>query len=82
MGLIAADEMPQFFIVRPITRIGTVANGHFVVTDLSGKVLISVPTKSDAELKRPVPLKMAVVGDAIRLYLGKKYVEIKFAASK
>jgi len=61
--------------------IGTVANGDFVVTDLSGKVLFTVPTKNDAEMKRPVPLKMTVNGEVVRLYLGRKYVEIKFAAN-
>ncbi|TGD56673.1 hypothetical protein [Flavobacterium humi] len=28
MGLIAAAEVPDFYIVRPLTRIGTDANGH------------------------------------------------------
>ena len=62
--------------------IGTLANGDFIVTDLGGTTLFSVPLHADADLKRPVPLTMTVAGDSLRLYLGKKYVELRFGSGK
>ena len=49
----------------------------FVVTDVGANELSSVSSKTDANLKRPVPLKMAEEGGEYRLYHGKKYVTVQ-----
>ena len=40
MGLIAADEVPDFFIVRPLVRIGTDANGRPIFKGQRMKITI------------------------------------------
>lgn len=49
----------------------------FVITDVGANELSSVSSKTDANLKRPVPLKMAEEGGEYRLYHGKKYVTVQ-----
>ncbi|HET7207903.1 MAG TPA: hypothetical protein VFI95_15110 [Terriglobales bacterium] len=49
----------------------------FVITDVGGHDVLSVPSKTDDQLKRAVPLKIKQEGDAYRLYAGKKYVTVK-----
>jgi hypothetical protein len=49
----------------------------FVVTDVGANDVLSVDSKRDADLKRPVPLKIVKDGDDYRLYAGKKYVTLK-----
>jgi len=39
--------------------------------------VLSVASKSDDQLKRPVPLKLEKDGESYRLYAGKKYVAFK-----
>jgi hypothetical protein len=46
----------------------------FIVTDVGANDVLSVPSKRDDNLKRPVPLKIAEDGGAYRLYAGKKFV--------
>lgn len=55
---------------------------ELIVTDLSGATVLAVPVKTDAELKRPVPIKFALAGNALRLYLGKKYLDVDLAGTK
>lgn len=49
----------------------------FVVTDVGANDVFSVSSKADANLKRPVPLKIAEEGGEYRLYHGKKYVTVQ-----
>lgn len=51
-------------------------NGKLNVFDLSSKEIMSVATKSDAEMKRPRPLMMSVAANGVRFYKGKNYVLI------
>ena len=46
------------------------------ILDLAGYEIISVATTKDNQMKRPRPLMMLKVGNGIRLYSGKDYVEI------
>lgn len=50
---------------------------NFVVTDVGANDVFTVSSKTDANLKRPVPLKMAEEGGDYRLYHGKKYVTLR-----
>jgi len=47
----------------------------FNVMDIGGHELLNVSAHMDAELHRPVPLRVAQSGSAYRLYFGKKFVE-------
>lgn len=49
----------------------------FTVMNLSSADVLSVASKTDDQLKRPVPLKLEKEGDGYRLYAGKKYVVVK-----
>jgi hypothetical protein len=49
----------------------------FVVTDVGANDLLSVTSKRDDNLKRPVPLKIVEESEAHRLYAGKKYVTLQ-----
>jgi hypothetical protein len=49
----------------------------FVVTDVGANDLVSVASKLDEGLKRPVPLKIVEDGGAYKLYSGKKYVTLQ-----
>jgi hypothetical protein len=49
----------------------------FVVTDAGANDVFSVSSKADANLKRPVPLKITEEGGEYRLYHGKKYVTLQ-----
>lgn len=51
--------------------------GKFVVTNVAGTEVISVASKNDEEMKRPVPLKFEKDGDGYRLYAGRKYAAMK-----
>jgi hypothetical protein len=55
---------------------GFTNNGKFNVLDLSGKEILSVSTTKDSALKRPRPLMMTKVGDKLRLYSGRDYLEM------
>lgn len=52
-------------------------NEKFILMDVGANDLVSVSTKTDENLPRPVPLKMTEDGGAYRLYAGKKYVNLK-----
>jgi len=52
-------------------------DGKFLVMDVGANDLFSVAVQTDADLKRPVPLKMVEDGGAYRLYAGRKWVSVK-----
>jgi hypothetical protein len=49
----------------------------FVVMNVDNEDLLSVPCQTDADLKRPVPLKMVEDGAGYKLYAGRKWVTVK-----
>ncbi|HWW15203.1 MAG TPA: hypothetical protein VN310_11125 [Candidatus Dormibacteraeota bacterium] len=49
----------------------------FVVMNVASDDTLSVPYQTDAELKRPTPLKMVEDGTGYRLYAGRKWVTVK-----
>jgi hypothetical protein len=53
------------------------AADKFVVMNVASEDALSVPYQTDAELKRPVPLKLVQDGAAYKLYGGKKWVALK-----
>ena len=56
---------------------GFTADGEFVVMDVANNEVLNTASQSDAELKRPVPLKLVEDGAGYKLYAGKKWVAIK-----
>jgi len=56
---------------------GFTSDGKFIVMDVGANDVLSVAAKTDDNLHRPVPLKIAEEGGAYRLYAGKKWVSIK-----
>jgi hypothetical protein len=61
---------------------GFLAAGVFVVMDIGGHDLFSVPSTKDANLRRPTPLQIlpSSMGSEYRLYFGREYVS--FAQTK
>ena len=55
---------------------GFSANGNVNIFDLSSKQILSVATKTDAEMKRPRPVQMTSEAKGVRFYKGKNYVVI------
>ncbi|MEP6848158.1 MAG: hypothetical protein ABI999_04825 [Acidobacteriota bacterium] len=55
---------------------GFSSTGEIRIFDLSSKDIFSTPTTTDASIKRPRPLMIAVDGGNIRLYKGKAYVVV------
>ena len=53
--------------------IGFLTDG-LLVMDLGGHTLFTVPTPTDADLKRPSPLQVLAHDSAFRLYSGRSYV--------
>jgi len=53
------------------------AADKFVVMNVASEDALSAPYKTDAELKRPVPLKLVEDGAGYKLYAGKKWVAVK-----
>ena len=49
----------------------------FVVMNVANDDLLSVGYQNDADLKRPVPLKIAQEADGYKLYAGRKWVSVK-----
>jgi hypothetical protein len=55
--------------------VGFIAGNQFVVTDIGGHDVLTVPSTSDTAIKRPVPLQViADPAGGYRLYAGKSYV--------
>jgi hypothetical protein len=53
------------------------AGDKVVVMNIASDDVLSVPSQTDAELKRPVPLKLVEDGAGYKLYAGKKWVAVK-----
>jgi hypothetical protein len=53
---------------------GFSSNGKVNIFDIGGKLLLTVKSKSDANMKRPRPLMMMQAADGVRLYDGRNYV--------
>jgi hypothetical protein len=53
------------------------AADKFVVMNVASEDALSAPYQTDAELKRPVPLKLVEDGASYKLYAGKKWVAVK-----
>jgi hypothetical protein len=53
------------------------AGDKFVVMNVASEDALSVPSQTDAELKRAVPLKLVEDGAGYKLYAGKKWVSVK-----
>jgi hypothetical protein len=53
------------------------AADRFVVMNVASEDALSAPYQTDAELKRPVPLKLVEDGAGYKLYAGKKWVALK-----
>jgi hypothetical protein len=49
----------------------------FIVMNVASEDIFSIPYSTDAELKRPVPLKMVEDGAGYKFYAGKKWVAVK-----
>lgn len=60
---------------------GFLANNTLVITDVSGRDLITTPTTTDAGFKRPRPLQILASpdGSEFRLYLGRSFVALPAA---
>lgn len=56
---------------------GFAADGKFVVMDVANNDVLSMSWENDAELKRPIPLKLISDGEGYKLYAGRKWVEVK-----
>lgn len=52
-------------------------DNKFTVMNVASTDVLSVASKNDEQLKRPVPLQLEKDGDGYRLYAGKKYVVLK-----
>jgi hypothetical protein len=52
-------------------------SGKFLVMDVGANDLFTASTRRDAELKRPVPLKIVAEEGGYRLYAGRQWVSIK-----
>ncbi len=52
-------------------------SGFLNIFDLSSKLILSVESKNDNEIKRPRPLQMMLGDKGIRLYKGKSYILLK-----
>jgi len=56
---------------------GFTAENKFVVMDVGNNDVLSTSFQTDAELKRPVPLKLVEDGAGYKLYAGRKWVALK-----
>ncbi len=57
-----------------IYGVGFIADNKFVVLDVGAHDLFSVTSRTDSELRRPVPLKVTSDAAGFRLYEGRKFV--------
>jgi hypothetical protein len=57
---------------------GFIAGNQFVVTDIGGHDVLTVPSMNDADMKRPMPLQViADPSGGYRLYAGRNYVTFR-----
>lgn len=52
-------------------------NDRFILTNVAAEDILNVVSKTDDQLKRPVPLKATEEDGGYRLYAGKKYVVLQ-----
>ena len=57
-----------------IYGVGFIGGDKFVVLDVGAHDLFTVTSHTDAELKRPTPLKVVADGSGFRLFAGRRYV--------
>ena len=57
-----------------IYGVGFIPGGKFIVLDVGSHDLFTVDSHTEADLKRPVPLKVTAAKDGFRLYEGRSYV--------
>jgi hypothetical protein len=57
-----------------IYGVGFLAGDKFLVMDVGAHDLFTVSSHKDADLKRPMPLKVTAAGSGFRLYAGRSYV--------
>jgi hypothetical protein len=57
-----------------IYGIGFVGGDKFNVLDVGAHELFAVSSHTDAEMKRPTPMKVVAEGGGFRLYAGRRYV--------
>ena len=53
------------------------AGDKFTVMNVANEDVLSVPSQTDASLKRPVPLKLTEDGGVYKLYAGRKWITVK-----
>jgi hypothetical protein len=53
------------------------AGDKFVVMNVDNEDILNVPYQTDADLKRPMPLKMVEGGAGYKLYAGRKWISVK-----
>jgi alpha,alpha-trehalase len=54
----------------------------FLVMDLGGNTLFTIPASTEADLRRPVPLQIVANGSRYRLYSGRSFVDFSRAPTK
>ena len=54
--------------------VGFIPGGKFIVLDVGSHDLFTVDSHNEADLKRPVPLKVTAAKDGFRLYEGRTYI--------
>ena len=54
----------------------------FLVMDLGGNTLFTIPASTEADLRRPVPLQIVATGARYRLYSGRSFVDFSRAPAK
>jgi hypothetical protein len=59
-----------------IYGVGFVGGDKFVVLDVGAHDLFTVDSHADAELKRPMPLKVTAANGGFRLYEGRRFVTL------
>jgi hypothetical protein len=63
-------------LVAGIYGVGFVGGDKFVVLDVGAHDLFTVDSHTDAELKRPMPLKVTAANGGFRLYEGRRFVTL------
>src|SRR5580704_8057929 len=53
------------------------AGDKFVVMNVDNEDILNVPYQTDADRKRPMPLKMVEGGAGYKLYAGRKWISVK-----
>jgi hypothetical protein len=83
---VAAKYQAYFVAETPVKILGKplpagvygagVVNGKFVVTDVGGHDVLTVPATADDTIKHPLPLQILSTGGGYRLYMGRQFVTL------